>query len=603
MTSAMKHGGSPTRAAQVNQERSTSPLFAPEPSYFYPYARPESAHLRSSKESESKASLSLSSNDRPLSFHGAVRDLKELRALYVPFISSEEDLTPSSSNTANYIQSSSIVSVPSSQCRLPQGSAVSVTSRPGSSRQSFHMGKFTPPARINARSGRLSKSSLPIVTPASPASKTSETERESVPDILPDASTRILEQFVKLINSIDMQSFSGEEKDLVMNVDPLGPLHVRSQSSLGTKSKASKRDSLVPSARQINFSSTVYNYGNSQLPSNLPHLRITLPIWPILCLAAQFSQRAYSMPSDSERETFVEADVKGGTNAMVIKSVALDHIDLVVLSIRGTMYTSFKDWASNMTIEPQSPAGFLDNSDNLCHAGFLGVARQLIKPVASRLRQILRDNPSRSAGSLVITGHSTGGAIASLLYAHMLSQNVKSDLINLRRSFNRIHCVSFGAPPVSAQPLNKPTEKDFQNWLFFSIINEGDPVTLAERPYVRSLIDLYNTPPPPVQPAGFLSRKFAFLISRDRKKFDKRKATSAVWSRPAPKLTLPGGLIILRGNEGKEGKQCARAYLTRNEELARVVFGDVSMHSMALYQKRVESLATEAAWAKLHEAS
>ncbi|EEP81364.1 predicted protein [Uncinocarpus reesii 1704] len=256
-----------------------------------------------------------------------------------------------------------------------------------------------------------------------------------------------------------------------------------------------------------------------------------------------------------------------------------------------------------MALEPESPNGFLDNSDNLCHAGFLGVARQMIRPVVLRLRQLLQENPARSAGSLVITGHSTGGAIASLLYAHMLAQTVKSDLVNLRNSFNRIHCISFGAPPVSTLPLNKPSRREYQNWLFFSIINEGDPVSLSETAYVRSLIDLYNSPPPSARPASFLSRKLSFFSSKQRRGFDKRKSTSAVWCRPASTLSLPGRLVVLRGNEGKDGKQRAEAYLTRNEELAGIVFGDVMMHSMALYQRRVEILATEAACVKMDEGS
>ncbi|WEW57001.1 hypothetical protein PRK78_002460 [Emydomyces testavorans] len=600
---------------QQQEQRSTSRLVAPEPFSFHPPA------WQSPNGSDSKASLSPAVNDESRYAHGAVRDLQELRALYVPFISSEEDLTPSSTTTTNYVPTSPTASVPSSShARLSPASPISTTSPAGSVKRLSLPSRFAPPPRIST----LSKSSLPL-SPVFPTSKTGDNDPESLSEFSPDFSGRVLEQFEKLINSIDMQAFTGRERDLVMVVGPRRPRHSRSLTSpdiKDTKPKAAKRPLPIPSGRQINFSSTVYNYGNSQLPSNLPPLRVyvspqpkkiaspiswltlafsNLPIWPMLCLAAQFSQRAYSMPSESERETFVEADVLGGTNAMVIKSVALDHIDLVVLSIRGTNYTSFKDWASDMTLEPEPATGFLDSPDHLCHAGFLGVARQMIKPVSLRLRQIIEESPARSAASLVITGHSTGGAIASLLYAHMLSQTVKSDLITLRHSFSRIHCITFGAPPVSTPPLNKPSDKEFQNWLFFSILNEGDPVTLAERGYIRSLIDLYHTPPPAVRPTTFLSRKFAFFNYKDRKKFDKRKSTTAVWSRPPPGLSLPGRLIVLRGSEGKDGKQYAAAYLTRNEELAGVVFGDVMMHSMTLYQRRVEILATEAAWAKKDE--
>lgn len=55
----------------------------------------------------------------------------------------------------------------------------------------------------------------------------------------------------------------------------------------------------------------------------------------------------------------------------------------------------------------------------------------MVKPVAARLRTLLEEDPSRAASSLIITGHSAGGAVASLLYAHMLSQTVESELTHL----------------------------------------------------------------------------------------------------------------------------------------------------------------------------
>ena len=52
----------------------------------------------------------------------------------------------------------------------------------------------------------------------------------------------------------------------------------------------------------------------------------------------------------------------------------------------------------------------------------------MIKPVAARLRSLLEEDPSRASFSLLITGHSAGGAIASLLYAHLFAEEVRSEL-------------------------------------------------------------------------------------------------------------------------------------------------------------------------------
>ncbi|KXH68236.1 vegetative cell wall protein gp1 [Colletotrichum salicis] len=188
-------------------------------------------------------------------------------------------------------------------------------------------------------------------------------------------------------------------------------------------------------------------YANSKLPMNLPPLRLYMPTWPLLCMAAQYAERVYDHPKGAERDAHVSADWKTGTKAMVIKSVPMDHMNTIVFAIRGS--ATFMDWAVNLNTAPASPEGFLDDAGNSCHAGFLAVARKMVKPVAARLRQLLEEDPGRAAYSLLITGHSAGGAVASLLYAHMLATSPRagSELNALTGCFKRVHCVTFGTPP------------------------------------------------------------------------------------------------------------------------------------------------------------
>ncbi|KAH9901804.1 alpha/beta-hydrolase [Xylariomycetidae sp. FL2044] len=256
-----------------------------------------------------------------------------------------------------------------------------------------------------------------------------------------------------------------------------------------------------------NYFAKVELYANSRLPLDLPPLRLEIATWPLICLAAQYSERVYEKPRGAERDAHVGASWKTGAKAMCIKSVPMDHMNTIVFAIRGT--ATFMDWAVNLNTAPAAPTGFLDDPTNFCHTGFLSAAREMLSPVASRLRQLLEEDPRRCSHSLLITGHSAGGAVASLIYAHMLSGTVSSELSPLTGCFRRVHCVTFGAPPVSLRPLRKESlmtmmgggrrierERERRKWLFLSFVNEGDPVARADKAYVKSLLELFAAPAP-----------------------------------------------------------------------------------------------------------
>ncbi|KAI9799043.1 MAG: hypothetical protein M1833_004237 [Piccolia ochrophora] len=424
----------------------------------------------------------------------------------------------------------------------------------------------------------------------------------------------IYSKFDSVITLIDEECFSGDEKDLVIVHQPQPTLRGGWDSRARNTPSHKANRAITSAITSTNYFSKANFYANSRLPPDLPPLKLYLPTYPLICLAAQYSGKVYARPSGAERQTHIDADWRLGTKAMVIKSVPIDDNKTIVFAIRGSQ--TFMDWAVNLNSAPTSPTGFLDDPGNLCHSGFLSVARKMIRPVASRLRALLEENPSRSCCSLLITGHSAGGAVASLLYAHMLSTTTNSELNLLTGCFRRVHCINFGSPPVSLLPLSKPPTSLLRKSLFLSFINEGDPVPRADKAYIRSLLDLYASAPPsvPTSPkaASPLFSNSALIPWKKKKKPQPQpqqgKITAGVvqprpplsstaWPVPPATLSNAGRLVVLRPTGWTTGPgtdERVEACVTTDQQLRSVVFGDPLMHMMKLYARRVGALATQA---------
>ncbi|KAF2973203.1 hypothetical protein GQX73_g301 [Xylaria multiplex] len=461
---------------------------------------------------------------------------------------------------------------------------------------------------------------------------------------------QISSKFNDVMTLIDRDKFLGDENELFTYQQPS---HASSSSSAeeshrsavskGSKGKKRRKSkdntkgqtsTAVASSITGGYFAKVDLYVNSRLPLDLPAFRTIMTTYPLLCLAAQYAERVYKKPQGSERDALVEADWRTGTKAMYIKSVPMDHMGTIVFAIRGT--ATFMDWAVNLNTAPTAPTGFLDDTRNFCHAGFLLVARNMIAPVASRLRQLLEEDPGRCSHSLLITGHSAGGAIASLLYMHMLatSQASSSELNLLTGCFKRIHCITFGSPPVSLFPLHTPHRHELRKSLFCSFINEGDPVTRADKAYVKSLLELFAAPaptptksasPPPVNPPpkpGKSQEKkskstFAFkpselsIKSSSSTKGDTPTVQGPIWRVPPSTLSNAGQIVILRSiNPNPKVKRTKTveerltegvvAQVASDEKLRGIIWGDPVCHVMKLYAARIEMLAVGAVTAKGH---
>ncbi|KAH7075996.1 Alpha/Beta hydrolase protein [Paraphoma chrysanthemicola] len=437
----------------------------------------------------------------------------------------------------------------------------------------------------------------------------------------------ISSKFDAVINSIDGERFSGQEQDLLIYEN-------QQQTSPSSSPPPAEPRGQPPNPahamcggdRGSNHFSKVWLYSNSRLPPHLPPFKVYMPTYPLLCLAATYSERVYTPPrsKSKETETHVAADWRTGTKAMVLKSIPVDDMNTVVFAIRGS--EGFMDWAVNYNTAPSSPEGFLEDPSNLCHAGFLYVAKRMIKPVADRLRVLLEENPSRSNCSLLITGHSAGGAVAALLYAHMMSTKIESELSYLTGFFKRVHCITFGAPPISLRALQKPEDKRHRKSLFYAFINEGDPIPRADKPFIKSLLKLYASPAPSASvvastitsmsklnlaqqqsasspPKNKLKSSLVPRLTRPSKSSlqTTTSSTSSVapaWPVPLCTLAPAGRLIVLRprlgARPGRNGEEVVEAVTVDGEMLKKVMYGDPMKHQMRTYRMRIEGIATRA---------
>ena len=426
----------------------------------------------------------------------------------------------------------------------------------------------------------------------------------------------ISSKFDAVITSIDDDKFSGKEEDLKVYEDTQQP---SSSSPPPGRRKGTAEDQVYEALggdKGSNHFAKVWLYSNSRLPPHLPPFKVYLPTYPLLCLAATYSERVYNppVPKSKEVENHIPANWRSGTKAMVLKSIPVDDMNTIVFAVRGSQ--TFMDWAVNYNSAPTSPEGFLDDPSNFCHAGFLYVARKMVKPVADRLRVLIQENPSRKHCSLLITGHSAGGAVAALLYAHMMSKSVDSELSYLTDFFKRVHCVTFGAPPISRWPLRKTDNPRHKKSLFYSFINEGDPIPRADKSFFKSLVKLYTTPapsvstlgqtiasmsklnlsqPPPSPPKSRLRLRRPSKSTLQPPKSNTSTSPAGVeWPIPPCELSPAGRLIVLRPRPGSRREDDVEAVTVEEDMLRKVMYGDPLKHQMRIYKERVDQVATKA---------
>jgi hypothetical protein len=191
------------------------------------------------------------------------------------------------------------------------------------------------------------------------------------------------------------------------------------------------------------------------------------------------------------------------------------------------------------------------------HAGFLTATQAMAPKIGSLFTEILSDCPTAQRPILIFTGHSAGGAVAALLYAHMHKPSIPNVLTPFVHHFATAHCITFGTPPITSPALAPFLESS----TFISFVNEGDPIPRCDAEYVSSLLKLWVSPMPkgevewPIPEPTLDNAGTVVGIPRDR---DEDGST----------------LLVMVGDDGTDG-------------LVGRVFGDPKMHKMDLYLKRV----------------
>jgi hypothetical protein len=128
--------------------------------------------------------------------------------------------------------------------------------------------------------------------------------------------------------------------------------------------------------------------------------------------------------------------------------------------------------------------------------------------------------------------------------------------------------VTFAAPPVSQPPISPPdpvSNAAHSQGHFLAVINEGDPVPLAQEAYILKLLDVYSKTIPKLQEDGLDQ----FVV-------------------PHPVMKLSGDCILLRDENPEDANSFnIRAYSAKAEVLQSKLFGNPLEHFMIEYQARI----------------
>ena len=274
---------------------------------------------------------------------------------------------------------------------------------------------------------------------------------------------------------------------------------------------------------------------------------------------------------------------------------------MLVVAVRGTVLGSIGDHIVNANGRGES-AGWLFPADAPgaveAHAGFLSAAKALEPFVRQNLERLVASRhsesfPYRDVKHVLFTGHSAGGAVASLLF---LRHVLRAPMDHPGLTFSSI---TFGSPPVVRPTIADLISSTEARGLVLSVVNEYDLVPRTDAAYIRSLVDLYrsiyNLPP--------MQRENTHQKQQDLQTVDSlsipasKKPDVPSWTLPAPDFWHVGQLVLLKisvpdfsDDDALNDELQLDAYKLTPEEFSKLLFCRTLIHSRATYGERIQLL-------------
>ncbi|KAM7183570.1 Alpha/Beta hydrolase fold [Naviculisporaceae sp. PSN 640] len=267
----------------------------------------------------------------------------------------------------------------------------------------------------------------------------------------------------------------------------------------------------------------------------------------------------------------------------------------LVVSVRGS--TTIADHMVNLNGKPKD-AGELfrvKGKNVTAHAGFVSCARAMLPAITDDIiQQLSADN---NISNVVFTGHSAGGAVASLVFLHFaFHENLPG-----RLETTKLSLITFGSAPTTSSSITGLCKLRPNVNLTLSIVNEYDMISRADGPYLRSLVNLYRSRKglPPVS------------LSDDQPELDAPRDTARkdIWPLPLPKYHLVGDIIVLQllladtpatnyddtfSQASTITSSIVSAIELTPDEFSRLLFCDIGTHRRVTYLQRMQTLVSQA---------
>ncbi|KAL6400978.1 hypothetical protein AUP68_16698 [Ilyonectria robusta] len=303
-------------------------------------------------------------------------------------------------------------------------------------------------------------------------------------------------------------------------------------------------------------------------------------IYAACCCSSDVYETVHTHTSQFEQVMVGKPSLLGTKKAIAIWKSPKDRA--LIVAVRGT--ASKVDHMVNLShTAGNSPSlmSFKNEGPTVrVHSGYLTCATALIPDLEKEISRLREADDSIQ--NVVFTGHSAGGAVASLLFVHFANQP------GTFQSF-KLSLVTFGSPPVTADDITPLVKKLPQVGMVLSFVNELDMVTRADNAYIHSVLNLYRARfnlPPVARVASQVSTEPAPAPGID-----------VEWPLPPPSFYPVGDILLLRKNFPtlaphltglfKEPPGCVKL---SSSEFGRLLFCDISVHKRKHYVERVKRL-------------